>query len=85
MGYFSSGGFWRWKVAKVSARVSSEMGGTLQVCADGHVIADIEVPVTVGRWQTLTVPLTGLQEGAHNLCVSLSSGRNVQVDWIRFE
>lgn len=73
------------KLQKVSARVSSEMGGTLQVCADGHVIADIEVPVTVGRWQTLTVPLTGLQEGVHNLCVSLLSGRNVQVDWIRFE
>ena len=73
------------KMQNVSARVLSEAGGTLQVCADGQVIGEIEVVSPSASWQIVTVPVKSSLTGIHDLRLVLSAGRDVQVDWIRFE
>ena len=70
---------------KVSVCVRSEAGGVLQVYADGEQIAEIAVPASVSEWKVLSVPVKSSQTGVHDLRVSFVSGKDVQVDWIRFE
>ena len=70
---------------KVDARVLSSAGGTLGVYANEKMIAEIEVPASVSKWKTLSVPVEIAQAGIQDLRVSLVKGNDVQLDWIRFE
>ena len=73
------------KLQRMTARVLSDGGGTLQVTAGGKLLAEVKVPASTAQWETLTVPVKASQSGICNLWIGLVGGSGVQVDWIRFE
>lgn len=73
------------KLQRMTARVLSDGGGTLQVTAGGKLLAEVKVPASTVQWETLTVPVKASQSGICNLRIELVGGSGVQVDWIRFE
>lgn len=71
-------------VEEMTVRAKSRKGGTLQVKADGNLIAEALVPVSE-EWEEIRVPVTESPVGVADLTVSLLNGGDVEVDWIGFD
>ncbi len=79
--------FGKKKLKNVIVKVVSTTGGTLQVHLDnmnGPVISTIVISKTM-EWKEIKVPLLNYEAGIHHLIISLKTGANVEVDWMKFE
>ena len=60
------------------------MRNTARKWVDGPPIAQVEIP-DGNEWNTITANLSALKVGVHNLVVSLTGNKSVEVDWLKFE
>lgn len=67
----------------VAARVTSEVGGTIDVLIDGQQVATIDVAATADlqTWETINATLT-LPAGSHKLRLVFNSA--IQLNWVDF-
>ena len=75
------------KVHKVTVRVKSARGGTLQirnVGKAGSVIASVNIPKSKD-WTEVSAPVVSAPTGVNDLHISLQKGSAVEVDWIGFD
>lgn len=79
--------FGREPVSQITLQTKSAAGGTLEVRdggAKGRVIAKIKVPK--GKdWRQVTVPVTYAPVGIHNLYVTMTQGRLIEVNGMWFD
>ena len=71
----------------VHVRALSKSGGILQLrlnSIEGPVVSEVHIP-QAEDWKTISVSVSGLQHGVHNLVVSLINTHPVEVDWISFD
>lgn len=74
------------KVQSVRVRAFSPEGGKIGIRLDrpnGRLLAEVNIPKG-NHWQTITVPLSHLATGIHNLVVEQLSGTPVEMDWVQF-
>lgn len=74
------------KVKSVIVRAKGG-GGSIAVRLDsytGPLLATVAIPANAG-WQELKVPVKNAATGVHHLLLSLGQGKDVEIDWIRFE
>ncbi len=79
--------FGREKVEQITVRAKSAKGGVLVVRADGangKVIAKVKVPKS-NSWQDVKAKVLNAPLGCHALYVTLSQGKDVEVDWLGFD
>jgi hypothetical protein len=65
----------------------SENGGSLQIrtgSVDGTIVAEVQVP-TSSEWKLTRSAVVKVPRGIQNLFVTMKDGKQVAVDWIRFE
>ena len=75
------------KFKSINVRALSHAGGTLQVRlnkVDGPIIALVEIP-SGNEWNIIRAHVSGLETGVHNLVVSSTENKPVEVDWVSFE
>ena len=75
------------KLKSVSAKVSSETGGVIEIridAVDGKLLAEVEIP-TNKEMNTVTATLSESPTGVHDLFVKLKDDKNVGIDWVKFE
>jgi Glycosyl hydrolases family 43/Carbohydrate binding module (family 6) len=71
----------------VLVNAATETGATLQIrtgSTSGPVVAAIKIPAGAG-WRIIKTPILKLPKGIQNIVVTLKDGKELAVDWIRFE
>lgn len=74
-------------VSQITLQVKSATGGNLELRSDassGKLIAKVKVPKTKD-WKRVTVPVSSSPSGIHNLYVSMSQGKQIEVDGLWFD
>jgi hypothetical protein len=75
------------KLKSVQVKALSQTGGTLQIRLDnpkGQIIAEVKIPEGT-KWQIVTARVSKLQQGIHNLIISLKDPGSVEIDWVSFK
>lgn len=83
---YNSVDFGKKRMKTASFRVACATGGTLQLRADGIsgiVLAEAKLPAN-GEWHTVTTQLSGFVKGTHHLLLLLKDGKEVAIDWVKF-
>jgi len=74
-------------VSQITLQVKSATGGNLELrsgASSGKLIAKVKVPKTKD-WKRVTVPVSSSPSGIHNLYVSMSQGKQIEVDCLWFD
>lgn len=74
-------------VEKITVRVKSAAGGTLQICTGsvkGKVVAKVVVPPS-DEWVEVCTNIKSSPAGQQDLYISLIKGSGVEVDWMGFD
>jgi len=75
------------KLRNIVVRTSSSSGGRVEIRMDrmdGPLIAEVPI-ANRAEWSAVRAPLSESPSGVHNLFVILKEGKNVEIDWIKFE
>jgi hypothetical protein len=79
--------FGKKELKTILVNAMSENGGSLQIrtgSVDGTIVAEVQVP-TSSEWKLTRSAVVKVPRGIQNLFVTMKDGKQVAVDWIRFE
>lgn len=71
----------------VQVRALSSTGGPVEIrldSPDGVLVATVEIPKD-SEWRVAPGKLATVPSGVHDLVVRLKEGREIEIDWVRFE